>query len=75
MELAATFSTPRGLFATLACGENNVEPDPTLEAVLNEMALGWYQHTVSARMSLKGKSSGFLPSAPVISTTSRLARI
>ena len=50
---------------TLAFGENSDNPGPSLNAYLLESALGWYQHTVFARVENVAKNELFV-SGPLV---------
>ncbi len=50
---------------TLAWGQNSLDPGPTLDAYLLESAVGWYQHTIYARVENVDKNELFLPANPL----------
>jgi hypothetical protein len=50
---------------TLAWGQNNQQPGPTSNAYLLESAIGWYGHTVFARVEDDKKNELFLEGDPL----------
>jgi hypothetical protein len=50
---------------TLAWGENNFAPGPTLDAFLLESALSWDRHTLFARAENDEKNELFPPASPL----------
>jgi len=60
---------------TLAWGRNDLDPGRTLDALLLESAVSFYQHTLFARAEDVAKDELFLPGSPLQGREFRVAKL